>query len=578
MTEEEKRTLFFRTYTASVLGMLDYAHQRVRTDYRALPELPAACRYPFREEMELIMSAAAVSSGRTTGFSFPIGELTYGEDVYPNHSLFFSPEKLLNRRTAILARSGYGKSNLCKLLVTSLALGTPAGVIVFDLHGEYALGDLHTGTTVGLLDVFLLTPKILLYTRPESQEYLHRVRACFPAARISTLVNLIELPSHVIRNLCPTQEQESKTVQDLPERIDRSRDQWQSLVARITQEQDLGTRNHLIDDLADNLQIPDNQRAVFRRVMRSLIQIHDDEAPRHFLREIHNALREGSLVIMDLSRYSADMALRIVNTTLDYLLYLRQARIDRSGHPVVAILEEAQNFLSQNHVDQDEVAARWAKEGRKYNLGLIYVTQQPGVIAEEIISQTDNFFALHLLGEMDVKALKRANPLYAGYEGFLQREPVAGNAYVYSAPSQAYVLPVRLREFTADGVSFTFNLPSGEFFVECMRRVCANVGRNASDNSTVGRFRIRVHRQVFGEEIRFPGISDRQGNYLGLHFRYARRLLEAAPVLLEMQPGEPSMLPQQGTMSQDPEVSEVTPEDRGIESERYESEDNNVLF
>jgi hypothetical protein len=87
---------------------------------------------------------------------------------------------------------------------------------------------------------------------------------------------------------------------------------------------------------------------------------------------------------------------------------------------------------------------RWAKEGRKYGLGAILVTQQPGAIANELLSQGDNFFAFHLLSEGDLIALQRANAHFS--TDILAN--IQGNAYFWSAPDQPFVLPVRITNFS----------------------------------------------------------------------------------------------------------------------------------
>jgi DNA helicase HerA-like ATPase len=59
--------------------------------------------------------------------------------------------------------------------------------------------------------------------------------------------------------------------------------------------------------------------------------------------------------------------------------------------PVVAVIEEAQNVLSAEKMKEDSPFVEWAKEGRKYNLGAILVTQQPRAISDQLLSQGDNF-------------------------------------------------------------------------------------------------------------------------------------------------------------------------------------------
>jgi hypothetical protein len=81
-------------------------------------------------------------------------------------------------------------------------------------------------------------------------------------------------------------------------------------------------------------------------------------------------------------------------------------------------------------------------------LGCILVTQQPGSISDQIISQGDNFFVLHRLNKTDLGILQRHNAHYTDdILGFIRNEPIQGNCYFWSAPNQPYVLPVRVASF-----------------------------------------------------------------------------------------------------------------------------------
>ncbi len=69
--------------------------------------------------------------------------------------------------------------------------------------------------------------------------------------------------------------------------------------------------------------------------------------------------------------------------------------------------EAAQNVLSSEKMKREESPfVEWVEEGRKYNLGAIIVTQQPGAISDQLLSQGDNFFALHLVSSVDLRCPK----------------------------------------------------------------------------------------------------------------------------------------------------------------------------
>jgi hypothetical protein len=109
------------------------------------------------------------------------------------------------------------------------------------------------------------------------------------------------------------------------------------------------------------------------------------------------------------------------------------------------VIEEAQTVLSETNSVSAFVDL--AKEGRKYNLGGIFITQQPKSIPFEILSQADNFFAFHLLSKGDLMALQNANAHYSNdIVTQILSEPVKGKAYMWTS-SQPFVLPVQILNF-----------------------------------------------------------------------------------------------------------------------------------
>jgi hypothetical protein len=185
-------------------------------------------------------------------------------------------------------------------------------------------------------------------------------------------------------------------------------------------------------------------------------------ADSNMLQDIVENLKLGATVIVDLSRMGLGAAFNLMSFVIDEIFELNQ-EIFVSGSTlpeIVIFVEESQNLLSTKQVIEGNTIVRLAKEGRKYNLGLVYVTQQPGAIAEEIVSQTNNFFVLHLLSKIDTNALTRINPHYDGItEDFIRMESLQGHAYIYSTvpgmPSQPYVFATKATSFdiTVDDLS-----------------------------------------------------------------------------------------------------------------------------
>jgi len=113
--------------------------------------------------------------------------------------------------------------------------------------------------------------------------------------------------------------------------------------------------------------------------------------------------------------------------------------------PVIAVVEEAQSVLGSSASHPEGPFISWVKEGRKYDLGAVLVTQQPGSIPAEILSQGDNWFIFHLLAEGDLRALQRANAHFSeDLLSSLLNEPLPGHGVFWSSVSETpYPIPTR---------------------------------------------------------------------------------------------------------------------------------------
>ena len=73
---------------------------------------------------------------------------------------------------------------------------------------------------------------------------------------------------------------------------------------------------------------------------------------------------------------------------------------------VAVALEEAQRVLSRAADRESNVFPRLAREGRKFKVGLVAVTQQPKLLDDELLSQFNTYFILGLADEKDRNILR----------------------------------------------------------------------------------------------------------------------------------------------------------------------------
>ena len=93
---------------------------------------------------------------------------------------------------------------------------------------------------------------------------------------------------------------------------------------------------------------------------------------------------------------------------------LRYVKEKLNDVPVMIVCEEAHNYVPQNenvaYRASRKSIERIAKEGRKYGLSLMVVSQRPSEVSETIFAQCNNFIALRLTNNNDQNYVKRLFP------------------------------------------------------------------------------------------------------------------------------------------------------------------------
>ena len=132
-------------------------------------------------------------------------------------------------------------------------------------------------------------------------------------------------------------------------------------------------------------------------------------------------LNKANVTIIDLSGIPFEV-LSITVSLVSRLIFdfcfhyskLRHKEDSLSDVPVMMVCEEAHNYIPQR--DESAYRAsrksleRIAKEGRKYGLSLMVVSQRPSEVSETIFAQCNNFVALRLTNHADQNYVKRLFP------------------------------------------------------------------------------------------------------------------------------------------------------------------------
>lgn len=426
---------------------------------RRLPHLGAKVALP---SSQVLAELCKLSRGDTDLGDYVLGEFVYSGAGAPNGnpvlrpmdpslSVKFDIKNLVSKRSVVFARAGYGKSNLIKYLISELykngqpktETGQNVGTLIFDADGEYFWPD-RIKNRPGLCDVPHLRDQVVAFTnRQPGIPYYGSWKAGEVRLDIRDLP-----PRDVIGIAVSSDRQEQQNVLKLKSLTDTN---WRQLVDLIQTQRLQASDN----DVGRLMGYPQNQIAnsaaeiaAARSNMNNIVRLlHDPNS--QLLSGTLQALTEGHIVVIDISLLSSTAGNTIAGLILRRIFSHNQENFTggQAPIPVVTVIEEAQSVLGRN-LEESSPFVEWVKEGRKYDLGAILVTQQPGSMAPELLSQADNWFCFHLLSEGDAGVLGKYNSHYSDdILAHLIGEPIPGNCFMWSAPHQPFVLPVRVRSF-----------------------------------------------------------------------------------------------------------------------------------
>jgi uncharacterized protein len=446
-----------------VLGVVRAADGQLRfvASHRRLPHVGS--KVAFLSDEVLREVAGHTIRGAELGF-LALGEFIYAGDdnrlsLLPWMQLKRPPiipkfpiQNLVSRRSFVFARAGFGKSNLNKLLFSSLYVDTPTvekrgsrkvpvGTVIFDPDGEYFWPD--DKNRPGLCDVPHLQDKLVVFTSRSAPSAFYE---SFVAGKIKLDIRRLRA-SEVISIALSPEKQDQQNVRKLKGLNEQN---WKTLVDEIF-ESGNATDTELISELL-NLE-PDQQSEVYaaRANMTQVVRmLHDPSSQLMDL--LLFALKQGKICVVDVSQLRGTPALVLSGLILQKVFDHNQLEFTSAAPstiPTIAVLEEAQSVLGPSASSGEGPYVAWVKEGRKYDLGAVLITQQPGSISAEILSQGDNWFVFHLLSAGDLQALKRANAHFSDdLLSALLNEPIEGNGiYWSSVGGRGYPLPVRILSF-----------------------------------------------------------------------------------------------------------------------------------
>lgn len=188
--------------------------------------------------------------------------------------------------------------------------------------------------------------------------------------------------------------------------------------------------------------------------VKELHDLHTNVIDKSFEEEIPELLRNGKIVIVDLSQGSPVVQKLFSERICKAVFNDSMARFVENipNNFIQFYFEESHNlFPKKDDKDLTDVYNRLAKEGAKLNLGMTYATQEVSSISSNILKNTQNWFIAHLNNDDETRELKKYYD-FSDFTGSLLKFS-SGNdkgfvrMKTYTNP---FVVPVQIDRFLAN--------------------------------------------------------------------------------------------------------------------------------
>jgi len=267
-------------------------------------------------------------------------------------------------------------------------------------------------------------------------------------------------------------------------------ERWEALVNLI----DANGNTTPLEDIRRILDLTEQQETealAARGNMTAIVRMLHDRSSQ-LMDMLVYALSEGKLCVIDVSQMRGGQSMVLSGLILRRIFDRNQQEFtsaDPKTIPTIAVVEEAQSVLNE-HAPASEPYVAWVKEGRKYDLGALLITQQPGSIPVEILSQGDNWFIFHLLSAADLSSLKKANVHFSDdLLSSLLNEPIPGQGVFWSSVA-GKPYPVSLRVLSFERMypmrDKSYNMPAGQTYAHTLQATFSGVGEPDADVSSPG--------------------------------------------------------------------------------------------
>ena len=431
-----------------------------RRTLESVPEIDANCFSLEGDNLTGFMRT--LSSVSADGNALTLGKYTLDEHAVA----YLNGNKFFQRHAFIGGSTGSGKSWTTAKIIEQMSRLSTANAIVFDLHGEHAPlvgngiqhfkvagpADVEAKKTIG--DGVLYLPYWLLSYEALVSMFVDRSDQNAPNQAMIMAREINQAKRKYLEDGGQQDVLKHFTV-DSP--VPFSLDVLMSRLNEINVEMVPGARGDKQGDFNGKLSrmISRLENKISDRRLGFMFSGGGDVLDFSWLEKFTTAVlgstgenSKAGIKIINFSEVPSDVLPLIVSLVARVTFSVQQWTPSELRHPIALLCDEAHLYMPQRNMAESaddislDIFERIAKEGRKYGVSLVVISQRPSEVNKTMLSQCSNFVSMRLTNAEDQGVIKRLLPDSLG--GFSDILPTldTGEALVVG---DASLLPSRIR-------------------------------------------------------------------------------------------------------------------------------------
>ncbi|MDQ5937607.1 MAG: hypothetical protein QG574_4966 [Cyanobacteriota bacterium erpe_2018_sw_21hr_WHONDRS-SW48-000092_B_bin.40] len=435
-----------------------------RRTLETVPDIEAAC-FPIESDRLTAFMRVISEAGGGELQRLSIGHYTLDEHA----EAFLSGNRLFQRHAVLVGSTGSGKSWTVARLLEQVASLPNANAILIDVHGEYAplngsgfqhfkiAGPSDLDAARSLKDGIIHLPFWLMGYEDSISMLVDRSDQNAPNQSMILAKKIAEAKRITLTKLGKTEvltnfTSDSPIPFDIRQVIEGLEAEDVKMVpgAKAGTEK-AGELNGKLTRLILRLKAKVSDRRL-GFMFSGPEEAHSYEA----LENLAIALMAGTsqkastgsgVKIIDFSEVPSDILPLIVSSLARLIFSIQQWTEKQKRHPIAIFCDEAHLYIPEGQTSELAGTAsrsfeRISKEGRKYGVALVVISQRPSEVNKTVLSQCGNFIAMRLTNAEDQNVIKRMMP--DTLSGFTELLPIldVGEALIVG---DASLLPSRVR-------------------------------------------------------------------------------------------------------------------------------------